>query len=96
MLHPAGFFKFLMWILNKHGIGKLHAQTFCSSDLSIWKKYCDRCTLFMYVHQIRPSQQGSCGTVLPKSTLTELNKWYYGLLVIHRATFDYFDLFGVV
>ena len=61
-------------------------------DLSIWKKCCDRCTLFMYVHHVQPSQQDSYGTVPPKRTLSKLNKWFYGAT---GNSFNYFDLFGV-
>ena len=39
----------------------------------LWQTY-----TFMYVHQVRPSQQDSWETVPPESTLSELNKWFYG------------------
>ena len=35
---------------------------------------------FMYICHVRPSQQDSCGTVAPKSTLSGLNKWFYGAI----------------
>ena len=47
----------------------------------------------MYVHHVRLSQQDSCETLPPKSTLSELNNT--GPMVIHWVTFNYFDLFGV-
>ena len=65
-------FLFLVWILNNHGMGNYYATTFSSSDLSIWKKCCDRCTLFMDIHHVCPSQQDSCGTVPPKTLPVEI------------------------
>ena len=63
--------------------------------IKIWKKCCDRRTLFMYVRHVHPSQQDSCGAVPPKNILSELN-YFMGLLVTYGATFNYFDLFGVL
>ena len=49
----------------------------------------------MYVRDVRPSQQYSCETVPPKSTLSGLINGFMGLLVTHGTTFNYVDLFGV-
>ena len=47
--------------------------------IKIWKKCCDRRTLFMYVRHVHPSQQDSCEAVPPKNILSELNKLFYGV-----------------
>ena len=50
----------------------------------------------MYVRDVRLSQQDSCRTMPPKSTLSGLINGFMGLLVTHGTTFNYVDLFGVV
>ena len=50
----------------------------------------------MYIRHIHTAQQDSCGTVPSKSTLSKLNKCFYGAIGNYEATFNYFDLFGVL
>ena len=61
----------MVWVTNMH-------QHIVPLTCLSGKKCCDRRTLFMYVCHVRPSQQDSCETVPPKSTLSELNLWFYG------------------
>ena len=63
----------MVWVTNMH-------QHFVPLICLSGKKCCDRRTHFMYVRHVRPSQQDSCGTVAPKTTSNELNKWFYGAI----------------
>ena len=79
MLYPAGMFYFwsgfyvsMIWVTNMH---QQFVPLICLSRKNAVTVVHFLCASVMYV-----CHNKTCGIVPPKSTLSELNRWFYGVI----------------